>query len=126
KTQMANVQSQQEKVLEELRETASITRKEAEELSRALTSTVNEQSTRLKTVFEENMTSVELTREKQSAMLDTLHRTTQELEEQYRQLRELLDTSIEHQKTMIAETINENMARIVEHYLIGALGEQSS
>lgn len=126
KTQVANIQSEQTKILEQLRLSEEKTRREAEELSKELRETVTEQAKKLQTVYDENMSSVEETRDKQSSMLDTLTRTTKELEEQHQQLSELLDKSIAEQKAMVTEIINENMARIVEHYLVGALGEQSN
>lgn len=126
KTQVSAIQSEQAKVLEQLRESEAATRREAEELTENLRQTVTAQASKLDAVYQENIASVETTRDRQAAMLENLSRTTKALETQYEQLSELLETSIAEQKTMIADTINDHMARIVEHYLIGALGEQSN
>jgi hypothetical protein len=126
KTQVSAIQSEQSKILDQLRASEEATRRETEELTRALRQTIDDQSVRLGEVYKENIEGVETTRDKQAAMLETLARTTGALEEQYKQLQELLDKSIADQKAMVVETINDNMARIVEHYLIGALGEQSN
>ena len=126
KMQVAKIQSEQTQVLEQLRQNEEKTRREADELSKELRETVNEQATKLKSVYEANMASVEATRDKQASMLETLTRTTEELEGQHRQLSELLEKSIADQRAMVTEIINDNMARIVEHYLVGALGEQSN
>lgn len=125
KTQVAAIQNQQEKVLGQLKASEETTRHEAEVLTQALRQTVSGQAARLGEVYQQNMDSVEHTKSAQAAMLETLTRTTQALESQYAQLNELLTKSITDQKAMVAEIISDNMARIVEHYLIGALGEQS-
>lgn len=126
KAQVSAIQSEQSKVLERLRESEATTSEQAEELAEKLRQTVTAQADKLDAIYQENMASVETTRDRQAAMLENLSRTTKSLEAQYEQLSELLETSIAEQKTMVADTINDHMARIVEHYLIGALGEQSN
>lgn len=126
KTQAASVQAEQTKILEQLKRTEAQTREEAELLTKDLRSSVSDQAVKLGAVFEENMAAVEKTRDTQAAMLSNLQKTTEQLEQHYQQLSELLEKSIAHQKEMVIETINENMARIIEHYLIGALGEQTN
>jgi hypothetical protein len=125
KTQVAAIQSQQEKVLEELKASEATTQHEAEALTQALRQTVSGQAAKLGEIYQQNMESVEQTKDAQAAMLETLTRTTEALESQYAQLGQLLTKSIADEKAMVTEIINDNMARIVEHYLIGALGEQS-
>lgn len=126
KTQIATIQSEQANLLEQLREKGSTVNAEVEGLVGSLRQSVNDQANKLHEVYQENTASVEKTRQSQSEMLNSLTQTTKALESQYEQLSELLDKSIVDQKTMVAEVINDNMARIVEHYLIGALGEQSN
>lgn len=126
KNQLSSVQSEQTKLLEQLREKGSTVNEEVEGLVNSLRQSVDSQASKLSEIYQENLSSVEKTRETQSEMLETLTKTTKALEEQYGQLSELLDKTITDQKAMVAEVINDNMARIVEHYLIGALGEQSN
>lgn len=126
KTQIEATQSEQAKTLEQLRTNEEKTRRDAEELTSALRSTVNDQAAQLADIFKENMESVESTRAAQAGMLETLTKATEALEAQYQQLNQLLEQSVASQKAMIAEVIDDHMARIVEHYLIGALGEQSN
>lgn len=125
KTQVAAIQAQQEKVLEELKTSEETTQREAEALTQALRQTVSGQAAKLGEIYQQNMESVEHTKSAQATMLETLSRTTEALESQYAQLNQLLTKSIADEKAMVTEIINDNMARIVEHYLIGALGEQS-
>lgn len=126
KTQLAAAQSEQSKILEQLRADGEKTRRDAEELNHTLRETVQGQAEKLSEVYQANMDGVESTRSTQATMLETLTRATQALEDQYQQLGQLLDKSLADQKAMFAEVIDENMARIIEHYLIGALGEQSN
>lgn len=126
KTQVATIQTEQSRMIEQLKQNKEQTKREADELTQTLRQTVTDQATKLETVFQENMASVEQTRDTQATMLEKLKQTTERLEQQHLQLNELLDSSIENQKKMVSDIINDNMARIVEHYLIGALGEQSS
>ncbi len=126
KTQAAAIQTEQAKILEQLKQSEERTRKEAEELSNALKQTVSGQAEKLEAVYQENMATVEATRQTQGQMLEHLKQTTERLDQQHQQLGELLDSSIAHQKDMVVSVINDNMARIVEHYLIGALGEQTN
>ncbi len=126
KTQVAAIQAQQGKVLEGLKASEETTRREAEMLTQALRQTVSGQASKLSEVYQLTVDGVENTRSAQAAILDVLTRTTQALEAQHAQLGQLLNKSIADEKAMVTKTINDNMARIVEHYLIGALGEQAS
>lgn len=126
KTMVANVQAEQAKTLEQLKENEAQTRQESEQLTRSLRESVTKQSEQLQSVYSENMASVEQTREVQAKTLESLKQSADALETQHKELSKLLDESIANQKSMTIDAINENMARIIEHYLIGALGEQSS
>src|SRR5690606_29865907 len=126
KTHMAAIQSEQTKTLEQLRASEEAARRESEELAKELRQRISEQANRLEHVYKENIDTVEKTQSAQAAMLETLTRTTEALQSQYDQLNQLLEKTITDQKEMVAGIINDNMARIVEHYLIGALGEQSN
>lgn len=125
KTQVATVQTAQEKLLEQLATSEEMTRKQAEQLTQAMRQTVRMQATNLTSVYQENMDRVTKTHDVHAEMLKKLEKTTDALEEQYDKLRELLDESVAKQKQMVSETINDNMAQIVEHYVVAALGEQS-
>lgn len=126
KTQVAAVQSEQAKVLEQLQASEELTRRQAGQLTQAMRQTVSSQAAKLAAVYQENISRVSETHEAQAVMLEKLTRTTQALEGQYQQLSQLLEKSISDQKAMVTQVINDNMAQIVEHYLIEALGEQSN
>ncbi len=126
KTQVAAIQAEQTRIVDQLKQSKEQTKRQADELAESLRQTVTEQATKLNTIYQENLATVETTRDSQATMLEKLKATTDKLEQQHAQLHELLDSSIENQKKMVGDIINDNMARIVEHYLVAALGEQSS
>lgn len=126
KTQASAIQAEQSKILEQLRQSEATTRDQNEQLTQSLQKAVNDQATKLDAIYQENMATVEATKEAQVAALEKLKVSTASLEAHNQQLSELLDKSIANQKAMVIELINDNMSRIIEHYLIGALGEQSS
>lgn len=126
RTLVSSSQAELSKLLDQLRTNEQTANQQAAQLTESLRQTVGSQSTRLNTVYQENLNRVAATHEAQAEMLEKLRQTTRALDGQYQQLNELLDSSIADQKAMVAKVIDENMARIVEHYLIGALGEQSN
>ena len=64
-------------------------------------------------------------KQSQEQAISSLEQSVASLQEQHGRLQQMMDESIAKQKTMATELINEHMARIIEHYLIGALGERS-
>lgn len=75
-------------------------------------------------VFKDNMTKIGEMREAQSFALESLTKNAQLLEQQYQQLGNALQQKVVEQENMIIQTFEGNMAAIVEHYLLGALGDQ--
>ena len=84
-----------------------------------------QQAQQLDEVYQQNLERVEATAQTQEKLLQDLSASTEALEQKYQQLSQLVDQSVENQKTMLTAAINDNMARIIEHYLVEALGEQS-
>lgn len=60
----------------------------------------------------------------QEAGLQSLSNSIKSIEEQHRQLNDMLEKSIADQEAMMINAFEENMARIIEQYLIAALGDQ--
>lgn len=125
KTKISSIQNEQEKTLRSLSENAQSSRQQAHQLNMAMQKNISDQSAILSGIYQENITRATEARNAQSSALSTLSQSVEALQQQYRQLGDLLDKSISEQKAMVTELINDNMARIVEHYLVGALGEQS-
>ena len=125
KARLTAAQNEQDKLVNELRETTESSRQKTEELTKRIQEAVEEQDSQLNNVYKENLQRVEVTKDSQAKTLETLQASADALQKQHEQLSELLDKSVADQKAMLIELINDNMARIIEHYLIGALGEQS-
>lgn len=117
-------QAEQDKLLDGVREQVQTTRTTSESLSRDLEASVHEQQTKLGEIYQENIARVVKTRDAQVKVIDALSRSTQALQHQYTHLSVLLDKSLTDQKAILTGTLNDHMARIVEHYLKDALGEQ--
>lgn len=125
KSRISNIQNEQEKVLRSLSENAQTARQQSQQLNQAMQKNISDQSAILSNIYQENISRATEAKNAQSSALATLKQSTDALQSQYQQLNQLLEKSIAEHKAMVTETINENMARIIEHYLIGALGEKS-
>jgi len=60
----------------------------------------------------------------QESGLQSLQNSIKAIEEQHRQMNDTLEKSIADQQAMMVNAFEENMARIIEHYLVAALGDQ--
>lgn len=60
----------------------------------------------------------------QNLALETLHRTAEEVEEQRVQLGNALRNDVAQREVAILKVYEENMAKIVEHYVLQSLGDQ--
>ena len=125
KSRIAAIQNEQEKVLRSLSESAQVSRQQSHQLNQAMQKNISDQSAILSNIYQENIARVSEARNAQATTLATLGHSIEALEQQHQQLRQLLEKSIAEQKARLTEAINENMASIIEHYLVGALGEQS-
>lgn len=126
KANVSSAQAEQAKVLESIRQSATIARQQAEQLSQILRQNASSQAVKLGEIYRDSIDSAQQTHASQAEMLVVLQQNIDALSDQYQKLGELLDRSIADQKAMMAEAVDENLARIVEHYLMNALGEQSS
>lgn len=106
KLQMSTTQTAQTAALKTLNETATAAQDEAEQLRTNLEQTIAEQT------------------KAQEAAMQALQQSVAALEAQHQKLSETLDASIKQQETIMVDAFESNMAAIVEHYLLGALGEQ--
>lgn len=126
KTNVSNAQAEQTKMLESIRQSAAMARQQSDQLGQVLRQNASTQAMKLGEIYRDSIDNVQKTHSSQEEMLVALQQSIKALNSHYRQLSDLLDKSIADQKTMMADAINQNMARIVEHYLMDALGEQSN
>jgi hypothetical protein len=63
-------------------------------------------------------------KEAQDAALKWLNQSAQALNDQYQTINTTLQKNVAAQQEMLVSGFQSNMAAIVEHYLLGALGDQ--
>jgi hypothetical protein len=95
-----------------------------QQLNTVLQKNIARQDTMMMAAFDENKTRIAATKDAQDAALQWLNRSAQALQDQHQQLSNALQQSVVRQEEMLVTAFEENMARIVEHYLLGALGDQ--
>lgn len=125
KSKAAAVQNEQDKALRDISEVVANVRQQTAQLFENTQRTISEQADQFAQANQQSIDMVNQTRSSQDKALASLSSSADALAAQHQQLRELLDKSVADQKAMMVDVINDNMSRIVEHYLIGALGEQS-
>lgn len=125
KTRLEEAGRKQDESLKSLNEAAEQSKQKSRDLGGSLEQAIEDQSNLLKEVYRENIDRVAETKKSQEESLQSLKQATDALQGKYDELSQLLDKTVAEQKQMIASTINDNMARIVEHYLITAFGESS-
>lgn len=121
---VADIQKQQSQLLQSLSSEVTLSIDQSRGLRDEMKQSVSQSAEQLLEVYQENIARLEKVRNAQDIAIDKLNQSVANLERQHEQLSELLNSSISQQKAMIAETINENMARIIEHYLFSALGDE--
>lgn len=114
----------QDTTLQSLNKTALGLQEQYAQLSETLNKSINEQAITFTSVAKENTDRVAVMKQSQDAALDLLNKSAQALQEQYQSLRTMLQKNIVDQENMILSAFQDNMAQIVEHYLLGAMGEQ--
>ena len=110
--------------LEALSHTAQDVQDQYKTLGETLKKSISDQESTLNTVAKENIDRVATMKQSQDAALELLNKSAQALQEQYQQVRTMLQKNIVDQENMILSAFEDNMAQIVEHYLLGAMGDQ--
>lgn len=114
----------QEQALRSMTESAETLKRQHDELRTALEKNVHDQQDLLHTAFEDNKAQITSMKEAQDAALKWLNQSAQALNDQYQNIATTLQKNVVAQEDMMIESFQSNMAVIVEHYLLGALGDQ--
>lgn len=120
----ASLKAAQDEALENLVKSAQQLRTQHEELRLALEKNVGEQTDMLHKAFEENKTQIETMRDSQEAALQWLNQSAQAMHDQYQQIADTLEKNVKAQEEATITAFQGNMARVIEHYLLVALGDQ--
>lgn len=124
-SRVSTIQSEQDKAIEQLKLDLEAARRQTEQISETMRSSAQEQAQKVDQLYRENIDKTSEMKRAQEAALDSLRQSVDSLKSQHDQFQQLIDDSIAKHKDMATSLVNENMARIIEHYLIGALGERS-
>jgi predicted phage tail protein len=114
----------QDQGLQSLNQKAQALQEQHQQLSSTLQKSISNQEVMLAGVFNKNMARITATTEAQDAALQSLNQTVQMLQQQSQQMMQALQANVASQETMLVNVFEQNMAQIIEHYLLGALGDQ--
>jgi hypothetical protein len=110
--------------LQAMATSAQTLQEQYQQLSTTLQQNVTEQQAMLTKVFEENKAQVTQMKDSQATALQWLAASVQTMQEQHQQLTAQLQQSVAQQQAMMVGVFEQNMARIIEHYLLSTLGDQ--
>ena len=117
------MEAAQDETLDVLKKTTASIQEQHHELSTALQRETAEQRTLLQGILEENKSQVDSMRTAHDDALTALQESVQALQTQHQQMSELLHTTLIDQEARLISTFEDNMAQIIEHYVVGALGD---
>lgn len=89
-----------------------------------LKKTLSKQEKALEGVVDTAKTQSDEIQDVQAKALKMLHQSVKDIHDKHTELQSTLEESIAEQKKLFISVFEDNMARVVEHYLLGALGDQ--
>lgn len=107
-----------------LTQSAKALQEQHQQLSQVLQKNVTDQQAMLASTFEENKAQIVAMKETQAQAVQWLQQSAQAMQEQHQQLTQAMQKNVASQEAMLVDAFQENMARIIEQYLLGALGDQ--
>ncbi len=114
----------QDTALQSITSSAQALQEQHRQLSVDIQNNMSAQDAALKDAFQETMARVVTMKDAQGLALQSLNRSAQALQTQYQSLSKTLQENTAKQEAMLVETFKGNMALIIEHYLLTALGDQ--
>jgi len=118
------LQDAQEQALKSMTESTETLKRQHDELRSALQKNVKDQQDLLHGAFEDNKIQINSMKEAQDAALKWLNQSAQAMNDQYQAMSTTLQRNVASQQEMLVGAFQSNMAAVVEHYLLGALGDQ--
>lgn len=118
------VKNAQDSALMAMTDSTNNLARQHKELSEKLQHSLAEQEKMLGDVTEENKSKITAIADAQTAALQWINHSAQSLQEHDQQLTALLEKTLVDQRNMLIKSFETNMAKIIEHYLVEAVGEQ--
>lgn len=114
----------QDVALQSVIRSAQVVREQHERLSETLQKDIADQKLMFAETFQENKAKLSKLHEVQEKATESIVATAASLEAQHQRLNEAVQKNIDDQKAVMVKVFDENMAKIVEHYLLEAIGDQ--
>jgi len=114
----------QDTALQTLTRSAQALQEQHQQLALSLQRSIADQEALLNNVFEGNKTQIATMSDSQASALKWLAQSAQAMQEQYQQMSTILQNNVATQEAALVGVFEKNMARVIEHYLLGALGDQ--
>lgn len=114
----------QDNALKSLNDSAQAVEQEHQQLSTTIQKSIANQRVMVTNLFDQNMSEMKAVKDSQDAAIKTLGESVQSVQQQYEQIGSSLKQGFEKQQEMLIGAFQENMAQVIEHYLLGALGDQ--
>lgn len=88
-----------------------------------LQESLNSQTDLINQAYEDNKRKIEEASQVQAVSMQALSSSVQALQKQHDELGKMIERNVENQEAMILELFENNLAQVVEHYLMKSLGE---
>lgn len=124
KARMTKIQAGQEMVLQTLQTGVQASQEQTKQMSVVLQKSVTNQEAMMGAILEQSKTQIATMQSAQGNAVQSLNDSAVALQTQHERLSAMLQKTIIDQQAMMVDAFQDNMARIIEHYLLGALGDQ--
>jgi hypothetical protein len=114
----------QDEALESLSRSAKAVEEQHQQLSATLQKSVSNQTVMVSGLFEKSVAEMAAAKQAQDAALQALDASAQAVQDEYQQLSVTLKKNVADQEATLIGAFEGNMAKVIEHYLLGALGDQ--
>lgn len=114
----------QDAALTSLQDNAKALQDQYEDLRVSLRKSVDDQKITLTNVFEENKVRIAAMHDAQNMAVESLSHSVEALQKQHEKLKDTLEKNIAAQQDVFVDAFKNNMAQVVEHYVLEALGGQ--
>lgn len=114
----------QDGVLGSLQDSARSLQEQYDDLRTTLRKNVEDQKVTLTNVFEENKVRIAAMQDAQNMAMESLSHSVEALQKQHDKLKDTLEKHVEAQQEVFVDAFKNNMAQVVEHYVLDALSGQ--
>lgn len=114
----------QNAALQTMTQGAQTVQAQHEQLAASVQKSLADQEASLATVFDESKAQISKMKDTQSLTLQWLASSVQALQTQHEQLEQMIQKNVAEQEDRMVNLFEQNMAVIIEHYLLGSLGDQ--